>query len=428
MSLLENKSDSENLEKLLSEIEKKLAWGQAQNWKTSDFEQLSENISAVSDVKLSVTTLKRLWGKVAYSSVPNRSTLDALAIFSGAKDWRDYIAVKNKERLIPTNKSEVEKSKNLKISSREKRFGVYLLALFVLGFGLIYWILNQDSTVVDFHSEDFKLSVKKTAEGLPNSVIFTYDATAAPADAVIEIQQNWDEERRQIVEREDSVASSLYYTPGYFKAKLVVDDKIVQEEDVFISTQNWLGVLHTEPVPRYFSNEEVTIPEGVGINLASLKEVDIKKTEKSALFSLFKVTGFEKTRIDNFILETEIQNLSDPKTSPCNHSKIVLFCAGEAIVIPLSVPGCVAENRVIVLDKSFSGSNTDLSAFGVDFSKPVKLKCIGKNQELNIYLNNNLIFTTPLMADNRLIGLRFDFAEAGVVKKLRVQDTAEVGH
>ena len=52
--------------KCLSEIEAKLGWGDSNNWSNADFEELSLLIQAETGIKLSVTTLKRVWGKVKY--------------------------------------------------------------------------------------------------------------------------------------------------------------------------------------------------------------------------------------------------------------------------------------------------------------------------------------------------------------------------
>ena len=63
----------------LNEIERRLSWGSSDRWSNQDFELLSDEIYNKTTVKLSITTLKRIWGKVEYHSSPSTSTLIVLA-------------------------------------------------------------------------------------------------------------------------------------------------------------------------------------------------------------------------------------------------------------------------------------------------------------------------------------------------------------
>ncbi|WPQ63248.1 hypothetical protein SIO70_00025 [Chitinophaga sancti] len=50
----------------MSLIETRLNWGKSSEWTNYDFEKLSVAIQDKTGVTLSVTTLKRLWGKLKY--------------------------------------------------------------------------------------------------------------------------------------------------------------------------------------------------------------------------------------------------------------------------------------------------------------------------------------------------------------------------
>ena len=77
----------ELLKYCLLQIERKLGWASSALWLNQDFELLSEKIFDEVNVKLSITTLKRVWGKVNYASEPSISTLNALAQFIGYQNW-----------------------------------------------------------------------------------------------------------------------------------------------------------------------------------------------------------------------------------------------------------------------------------------------------------------------------------------------------
>src|ERR1700754_2469433 len=69
-------------------IESSLGWGDAASWTNEDFDTLSESIFDKTGVRLSVSTLKRIWGKVKYDSSPNMGTLNALARYAGFEGCR----------------------------------------------------------------------------------------------------------------------------------------------------------------------------------------------------------------------------------------------------------------------------------------------------------------------------------------------------
>ena len=74
----------------LLEIEEKLHWGNSSDWAQYDFEKLSTEIEIKTNTLLSVTTLKRLWGKIKYDHAPSLTTLNTLAQYLDYSDWRSY--------------------------------------------------------------------------------------------------------------------------------------------------------------------------------------------------------------------------------------------------------------------------------------------------------------------------------------------------
>ena len=52
--------------------------------------RLSEKIQEQLNIPLSHVTLKRIWGKVKYDSLPNTHTLNTLVQFVGYENWREF--------------------------------------------------------------------------------------------------------------------------------------------------------------------------------------------------------------------------------------------------------------------------------------------------------------------------------------------------
>src|SRR6185436_14310571 len=82
--------DTEYLQLCIKLIEKKLNWRPAEEWRNYEFTELSEKILDATGVNLSTTTLKRIFGKVKYESLPSSATLNALAVFLGYSSWMNF--------------------------------------------------------------------------------------------------------------------------------------------------------------------------------------------------------------------------------------------------------------------------------------------------------------------------------------------------
>jgi hypothetical protein len=78
------------IEKTIKLYESKTGWGDSDEWTNQDFVVLSQKIQERTGEPLSYVTLKRVWGKVKYDSLPNTHTLDTLVQFLDYENWRDF--------------------------------------------------------------------------------------------------------------------------------------------------------------------------------------------------------------------------------------------------------------------------------------------------------------------------------------------------
>ena len=81
-------------------LEKSLGWESSDTWSEYDFEKLSEFFFSKTNTRLSLSTLKRLWGKVRYNSTPTIATLNVLARALDFEDWRAFRKKWTKIRLL----------------------------------------------------------------------------------------------------------------------------------------------------------------------------------------------------------------------------------------------------------------------------------------------------------------------------------------
>ena len=159
-----------HLDKCIKEIEAKLGWGNGAQWTHQDFLNLSEQIEEETGEPLSYITLKRIWGKVAYNSLPNSNTLNTLAHFLGYDSWRGF---------LHCHRQEVKPGQTVKPSRKNRKWAWNLVGIAVLGFIALVIILSAKGRP-NLNPEDFQFSCKKVvSQGIPNSVVFNIDAKKA---------------------------------------------------------------------------------------------------------------------------------------------------------------------------------------------------------------------------------------------------------
>jgi hypothetical protein len=100
-------------------VEDQLGWGQTEQWRSYDFEKLSGKIHEKTGVVLSISTLKRIFGKVSYESSPSVTTLNTLSQFVDFEDWRAFCNSDrdNKQSAeVPNEIQSIKESRSIKKS------------------------------------------------------------------------------------------------------------------------------------------------------------------------------------------------------------------------------------------------------------------------------------------------------------------------
>jgi len=397
-------------------IEEKLAWGSSEGWTNRDFVELGERIFAETGVQLSLTTVKRLWGKIEYHSSPHPDTLDALAVFAGFENWRN---LKRSDTLLrnaaPDPKPEYAGHKVFFLKKRP----LALAALFVaVSLPALWWAFSKPALT----PEDFSFSSRPLSVGIPNSVVFRYDARAAPPGDSIFIQQSWDKRRRIAVSRQGREHTALYYRPGYFMAKLVVGDQVVREHKLFIPTDGWLAYIEQTPVPVYLNRTDFDRDTCLEVRPASVAAYNIPLQPEAPTVCITEVRQRDNLRTDDFLLEAEVKNLFAEGSAVCRMSEVVLLTSRGPLVMPLADPGCVGALVLHIPHKNIAANEADLSGFGCDLSQWVKVRCSGQSSgKIEIEVQGKPAFSLAWPGDaSEIIGVQFNFKGGGAVRRVRL--------
>ncbi|AYB29992.1 hypothetical protein [Chryseolinea soli] len=411
-------TEEELISETKSQIEKKLGWGDSRDWTNQDFLELSQKIQDELQIAVSHVTLKRIWGKVKYTSLPNTFTLNTLVQFIGYENWRDF-KVKNGGTTSGVAGSPTPSQAPRSKGKKPMRPLVTLAIGLVLG----YFIWFGTGSKKEIDANDYSLQVKKTVEkGVPNSVIFDYDATNAPVDSVI-LQQSWDVKRRTKVSKDAHQRTLIYYLPGYFEAKLVVDEKIVKEQGILIASDGWLAAIDASPMPVYFKKEDVMVNGQMSLSIDKLQRQNIHLAPQPPLVSYLNVQDFGAIYSDNFVFEASLKNDYKEGAAICQKTNIYLLCEGMAVGIPLCTKGCVSDMSLFFTGFDAPGKQVDLSAFGVDFDEFVRVRVESAKGKAKIFLNQKLAFEIDHdIARSKIIGIDFVFQGTGNVDYVKLEN------
>ena len=402
--------DYDLIRKCLHQIEEKLGWGSSDTWHNEMFLELSTIIHDQTNVLLSSTTLKRVWGKVNYNSNPSINTLNTLAQFSGYLNWRDF---KNKDEVKPILKKKYNfPYSQLKLIGGSLILSVLIASILIAMRSNNFEVTNHDFTNVTFES-------RPITSGLPNSVVFDFDLQGIFSDSIY-IQQFWDVTKTIKINTQQSQATGQYYYPGYFRAKLLVDGVIRKEHDLFIKSEGWSGTIDYDPIPKYFNESDI---RQTNLRLPENALAEISQQEKPLVSSFHFVDDMGELSADNFSLKTSIRNVYNDKWAVCSSSRIVILGTKGAMIIPFAIPGCVSEINLLMNDVYLRGKEHDLSMFGTELSDFRQIEIRVENKNVVVLLDSEKIYAGQYNETmGNLVGLRYRFLGAGEVNNLILKD------
>ena len=420
-------TDETLIRQVKKHFEQKTGWGDSEKWSNQDFLQLSELIRERTGVTISHVTLKRIWGKVKYESLPNTHTLNTLVQFLGYENWRDFsvkegeapvaaakVVPEVEERRMEEQAPPVVEAAALKEEKpRRWRKIVWMGAPLVVILLVLLFLKGQQPPP---QSRDYAFSSKKTvSRGIPNSVIFDYDATRSPDDSVV-IQQSWDTTRRVRVPRGGHQYTSIYYYPDFYHATLQVHGQVVRAHNLLIQSDGWLPLVEQRPVPVYFKPEEAIGGGKMSLSVDQIKSRNILLQPSPPTVAFFNVRDFGEIYSDHFTFETRLRNDYAEGSAVCQETHVYLLCEGTAIWVPLVAPGCVSTVDLFFTHYYTSGKREDLSSLGVTFNDYVKLRIESDSGKAKVLLNDKLAYTVPRhILHSKIIGILYRFQGTGTV-------------
>ncbi len=403
------------------QIEEQLNWGPSETWATQDFEELSVQMQDRTGQVISATTLKRIWGRVAYDSNPSRHSLDTLAVFLGHQSWRDYTTT-IKDVVVEAEPASQPSS----IPVEKKRTPIFALSVFMLmlGASTVIWLGIRFAGSGDdeqAESTPIKFVSRSLANDLPNTVIFEYDVSNIKGDSFF-IQQSWDSRRRTRISAQKNVHSSIYFYPGYYNAKLIANDSIIKELPVHVKTNKWSAMI-LKDMPIYLPEEALVKDGSLAISEKWVSKEGYDLNSPDHFSGFYYVQDFGPLQSDNFSMEAVLRHIKPSTSQPCMGAQVTIRGEEGIIRLPFDIPGCAGMMHVVAGDAYHKGEDHDMSPLGADYAnwQSISLKVIDKNVRIQVGTNipYELSYTNDM---GKVVGLWFEFSGHGAIDELRLKD------
>ena len=383
-----------------------------------DLEYLADNIEERSGIKLSLSTLKRLWKK-DHEQMPHPSTLDALVSILGFHNWHDF---KLKQLVSTTAVATTGENK------RKRVFAPWTILPLVAGVIILSWLIAFRSGKPDKIKPVIKGPVtftgnKTVSKGVPNTVIFSYDLSNVEADSFF-FQQAWNNLERVKIDPKGNSYSNIYYYPGFHKAKLIANDSIIKRFRIHITTDGWLPMVRNsrmDNLPVYIKNNH---PVANGVLHSSRNDLVASNVNVDRDFQLsyYNIREFENTNSDNFSLETKVICDSN-NTAACPGVQLVIMCEEHIFFVTIAGKGCERNIGIKMGEEYRDGINNNLSAFGRDVYNWQRLQIQVVNKKATIYLDEQPVYTLSFKNDfGKIVGLNYNFTGTGAIDYVRLKN------
>lgn len=390
------------------------------SWTNGDYLRLSGILSRHTEIQLSPSTLKRIFGKLKTTDryYPQKATRDGLAQYAGFAGWDEFVEKHPRPAKSGDGGSEVQGPPTKLPQPRAPKISWWPALILMAGACAIFgwqWIkhINHPAT----RSAGVHLVCSNPVGDNPHSAVFRLEMPEKFKGDSGKFHIVFGDGERDRPIRPGAVLTHYYEKPGRFYATLHYDSRVIDTVPVYLKTNGWTATANTiTDTTRVYPLETpvfgpggmaVTSPEvfASGIDTLHTFFVDFINTQE------WDVSG------DDFDLSA---NLTTSRLRPgirCSQVTITLYGEKSRHELLLIKPGCVSWAYLKFSEKEIEGSGADLSPVGTDLTSGgiVHLKVAGKHAWLTINGKPlyDIAYQQPL---GKLYGIRISFAGIGSVQ------------
>ena len=398
----------------IRQIEERFQLGEGSAWKQRDMQYLSNLIEERSGTLLSLSTIKRLLKNE--DQHPQPATLNALVSVLDYDDWQHFKI----DNPILNNGNSKKKGTPVLL------FVASGLAIVISGWFLISGFgTTAEESNVSINGPVIFDANKTLISGVPNTVVFNYDLKNVEADSFF-IQQSWNELEKTPVPQNGEFHTSMYYYPGFHRAKLIANDSIIRRKFIHITTDGWFPLVRydfEEAVPVYIKDFQIEE------NALSIKSSDLENNgvdmKRDFYLTCFNVKEYDGIHSDNFEFSTRVK-ADSVRNLACPFIDVVIMTEQHIFYTHLIQKGCESMISLKMGEVILSGKENDLSAFGRDVYQWQDLSINVENKIAGIYLNGEKVRSVPFEDDfGKIVGMGISFSGIGSIAYADFRNTGD---
>ncbi len=415
---MEQAIERKQVERLKRKLVESLGWGELDSWTHRDFQNLSLLIFESTKEQVSVTTLKRLLGKVEYHGLPYQHTLDIVAHFIGYKSWLEFCRQPKQEEIFDS-----DSQKQVPQAAHSPKFSKKWLWLVLVPAVSLAW-LGWNMFHVDQPEKDFQKDILRStnafSDSVPHTVIFQYEIP----DEFLNNQNIisfGEKESVAVLSNEkhgDKSISHTYTKPGYYLAKVFSNKSVLSDQPVIIETNGWkcIGYQFEMPIPMLITRK----PGALTLTKFDLAHSEIDTNNKFNVgFNFYKAFSLSG---DKMSFSTTLRSKPDFHNNYVPKVQLKLVFRNHPIIVSLD-----SSESALTIYNQFSNITVDAKRQKQLFKRSIAdwstVKVVTAKYVASVFVNGKLLYSTPYQADlGKLMGIEYRFRGNGEVREYELLD------
>lgn len=397
------------------------------SWTNGDYLRLSSILSRHTEIQLSPSTLKRIFGKLKTTEryYPQKATRDGLAQYAGFVDWDDF--VEKHPRPARTGEARAEEIPGPPTKLPQPRAPLIswwpALLLMAGACAIFGWQWVKKMRNAPEPEVAAKLICSNPVGGNPHSAVFR-----------IQLPENFkgdssafhiafgDRARNQPI-RPGAVLTHYYEMPARYYAVLHYKNRPVDTMAVYLKTNGWtatawsyLDTTRVYPLraPAFGLAGMSASPRELlasGVDTLHTFLVDYVNTQE------WDVTG------DDFELNARLATSALRPGIRCSQVIIALYGEKSRHEILLMKPGCVSWAHLVFSEKRIDGRQEDLSPVGTDLTNGGTVHLRVKDRHAELTVNDKPLYSIAYdQPIGKLYGIRISFAGIGSIQQVELKN------
>ncbi len=401
-----------HLSKCLDRIAEQTGWGSYEKWIHPQFVELSNQIFQKCGVIISVTSLKRIFGKIKSDHEPQKETRNTLARFVGYADWDDFV----KHTPIAF---QVKATKMYDKSGKSRNMLLLFGSFFIVFLPVIIFMVYRDKPV-DFSSVYFE--GKYLTGSSPHTVVFDYDIRSVSDSVFIDFDDSFSDTRREYLLPEHKTITHHYLLPDLYRVSMVNKYKAIRTTHVNLYTNGWQCFFGYNNRKNFFPIDTEKGDFLLSVCPDSIFKTGFVRKDEDIIIKYRLVNDFGVSG-DHFSMKATVKDSRKFGTMHCFFASFIIHGDSGKVSVSFTSEDCIHKAWIRYGDVKLEGKYHDLSALAADFNQLQNLEISVFDQRLNVKIGDSLRYSQPIgLKIGSIRALLFDTTPSGVLKTFELTD------